>query len=297
MNNAWLEAFITVKQTGSVSKAAELLFLTQPTITNRIQSLEAELGLDLFYRSKKKMTLTQAGTLFYPYALSIIDEWNKGKYAVQQLNHSYKGELSVAVFYSGIKLFSPLFIEFSKAYPDIKLTIKTTHSEEIADLVANHIINVGFTLYGKNETLENRILYIDEYVLVANSAHPLTKKSSVSPQELKNEKFLHLYSGGIGNDYLFSNNMLNKLDSAPKISVEVDNLDVSKKMLESNMGLALLPKKLIEEDIKDGHFATIPIDFIEGENLVLNHYLVWLKSDMTSPIQREFINFVLNSIQ
>lgn len=292
MNNAWLEAFITVYQTESVSKAADLLFVTQPSITNRLQSLETELGTVLFYRSKRKMTPTQAGVTFYPYALRIIEEWHQGSYEVQNLNHSLKGELSIAIFYSGLRVFSSLFLKFSDLYPDIKLIIKTTHSEDIAGLVENHIVNVGFTLFGGNKKLENYILYRDEYVLAAHPSHPLTHKSLVQFHELKSEKFILTYSGG--DDYTFIKQGFEQLNLTPQIISETDNLEFARLLILNKKGIAFLPKRLIEDELNNHEVAVIPLQY--KKNLSRNHYLVWLKSDMTNPLQKVFIEFVLSEI-
>lgn len=294
MNSAWILAFITVYQTGSVSKAAELLFVTQPSITNRIQSLEAEIGNDLFYRTNRKMTSTQAGVTFYPYALKILEDWNKGIFSVQNLNHSYKGELSIAVFYSGIKLYSPLFIKFSEAYPDIKLNIKTTHSEDLTELVSNHIVNVGITLYGENRHLDNTVLAHDEYVLVCRPSHPLAKKKSLLLKELHDEKFVLLFSGE--NDYVLNRNFFNLVGLEPKIVAETDNLEFSKAFIMQQNCLSFLPKRLIQEELDHNQLVNIPIEFENKHSLLRNHYLVWLKDDIKNPILKKFIEFLVTEI-
>lgn len=289
MNKAWLDAFIAVYRTESVKKASEMLYLTQPSITGRIQALEAEIGTPLFYRSRKKMTPTHAGVMLYPHAISVLDLWDKGIFEVQSLDKSFKGQLSIAVFFSGINFFSPMLIRFSEIYPGITLDVRTAHSNEITSLIKNHEVNIGLALNKGNKLVDHKELFKDEFVLVANASHPFAAKEVVYLDELKHEKFI------VPTNVLLDKNELKGLDFPLQVIAEIDNLDYAKHLIRNNKGIAILPKSLIAEELEAGSFDLIYGDFVNKLALTCSHYIVWLKSDLT-PIQELFIDFVMDEI-
>lgn len=291
MNNAWLKAFLTVYQTKSVSKTAELLFLTQPTITSRIQALETELGTSLFYRSNRRLTPTEAGKVFYPYAKNILGAWQKGAYEVQKLSNSYTGELTIALFYAGIDMFSSMVTKFSEQFPSIKLNIKTAHSKEIVELVQNHIVDIGFTSHDNHRQLGCEILFEDKYALITHSTNNLAFKASVELEELENERFILSFGGNC--DYNLNKIFFDSLPFKPSIIAEVDNLRIVKQMVTNELGCTLLPKRLLAKEINEGLVTIIPVQFKHAHKMIRNHHLIWQKESFANPIHKKFIEFIL----
>lgn len=274
INKSWLEAFISVYNTQSVSKTAEILFLTQPTVTNRIQSFEKEVGESLFHRSQRKMIPTEAGRTFYPFALQILENWKKGNEAIHHLNDTVQGELRIGLFYSGVNLFSDYFLRFAEKFPHIKLIVKTGHSEELNELVLNHIIDIGIKRSIFHASIQSISVVEDKFVLTVYKDHPLAKKKLIEPDEIKGENFILQYSGSNDKDVI--SRFFETEGIVPNVVFETDNMEICKQNVLAKRGIAFFPKSLIKNELRNG--SLIEVKFRkEYPIFTRNIDLVWLK--------------------
>ena len=133
-----LKAFVAVAQTGSFSRAAEQLHLTQPAITKRIQSLEAGVGVSLFDRVGKRVYLTQAGALLQPRALELLSELADTEVMLRNLHSRIDGRLAMATSHHvGLHRLAPVLKAFSQRFTDVELNIEFVDSEAAHELVRN----------------------------------------------------------------------------------------------------------------------------------------------------------------
>jgi len=131
-----LQAFIAVQETGSVSKAAEFLHLTQPAITRRIQSLENTLGTQLFDRVGKTLALSPAGAVFLGHARHLLAAREDARRAITDLGTTVAGPLRlVTSHHIGLHRLAPVLKDFARAFPDVTLDIHFEDSEAAHDLV------------------------------------------------------------------------------------------------------------------------------------------------------------------
>lgn len=144
MNIEHVETFLTVVSYGNITSAAESLFVSQSTVSNRIQLLERELGIHLMIRKKghRNIELTPHGEAFIPLATKWVSLWRD----TQNLkSHANIQTLSIAsVDAVNNYTFVPLYHQHMERYPEIKLSINTHHSTEIHTLLENHTIDLGF---------------------------------------------------------------------------------------------------------------------------------------------------------
>ncbi|MBS7200546.1 LysR family transcriptional regulator, partial [butyrate-producing bacterium] len=134
-----IEAFLKIAQCGSFSAAAEKLYISQGTASTRLQQLEDELGISLFYRHKgiRRLSLTQAGKEFLPIAQQLYALWQD---ALNLKNLSFYQELKIAATDTlNTLIYTPLYAHFATNHKDIVLTIKTHHSGEIHHQVDNQM--------------------------------------------------------------------------------------------------------------------------------------------------------------
>src|SRR2546422_2136864 len=128
---AQLEAFSEVARLGNVSRAADTLSLTQPAVTARLQGLEADLGVDLFVRGARGMTLTDAGRALLPYAQRVLAQVIEGRKAVQDLRGGKVGELLIGAAPAVSTYFLPGVLKIYQAtHRDVRLGVRTGHTEE-----------------------------------------------------------------------------------------------------------------------------------------------------------------------
>src|SRR5260370_11394199 len=133
---AQAEGFLEVARRGSVSRAAEALFITQPTLTARLQGLERELGTPLFLRTPHGMRLTDAGRAWVPFAERALRALVDGRGALEQVMTASAGQLMIAAAPAGPTYVLPPLLEVRVAtHPTVEGSVRTSHSQDAADLL------------------------------------------------------------------------------------------------------------------------------------------------------------------
>lgn len=276
-----------------MSKAAEILFLSQPTVTNRIQALENETKEQLFIRANRKMILTDAGRAFLPFALKILDNVNDGLHNVQQLRKQVRGKLTIGMFYSAVPKFNPHIISFAKRYPELRLSIKTRHSEEVGELVLNHFVDVGIVRTVKSSALNIKTIMQDELILAIYPEHHLATSNKITPEALRNEKIIFLYTGSLDREiihkcfcgYNFQSNVV----------IETESAELAKQHVIEKIGISFLPRFNIQSEIEQGSIIAKELSDIPKE-LKRNIDLIWLKTNYSNHLTELFVQFIINKI-
>src|SRR3954471_4831591 len=141
---AQLEAFSEVARLGNVSRAADTLSVTQPALTARLQGLERELGVDLFVRATRGMTLTDAGRALLPYAQRAIAQVLDGQKAVADLRSGKVGELLIAAAPAVRTYVLPSVLKsFQTSHPHVRMGVRTGHTEEVLAMVLEREVHIG----------------------------------------------------------------------------------------------------------------------------------------------------------
>ena len=139
-----VESFLEVARQGNMRRAAETLYVSQPTLTARIQALEAELEATLFRRSRSGMTLTAAGRAFMPYAERALESLRGGTALVRDVERGVAGELAIGAAAAVSAYVLPeLLARFTAEHPDVRLLVRTGHSEELVDAVVRGEVALG----------------------------------------------------------------------------------------------------------------------------------------------------------
>ena len=178
-----IETFLTIVDTRSISKTAEILFLTQPSVSHRLKSLETELGIQLLIREKgrKNIDLTSKGEDFLPIARQWLSLWQEAI----ALHHNQDFDfLSVGCTDSFSTLLAPLYRELLMGTPQIDIRIRTQQSNEIYDLLSAYIIDIGFVHHSLNykNIIAEEILREDLFLIQPD--HTPLKKEFIHTSEL-----------------------------------------------------------------------------------------------------------------
>src|SRR5215218_6396398 len=169
-----IEAFLQVARRQNLSQAAEALFVSQPTLTARLQSLEAALGEQLFVRTRRGMRLTEAGETFLPFAEHALAALADGRERLDELRRGVAGRLVLGAPPTVSTYTLPdLLARFSAAYPKVRLAVKTGTSEEILEMVLHDQVQLGIIRALHHTELESVPLYTDALVLIAGPGHRL----------------------------------------------------------------------------------------------------------------------------
>ncbi|MFQ6019728.1 MAG: LysR substrate-binding domain-containing protein, partial [Dehalococcoidia bacterium] len=241
MDFGQIEAFVQVAAHRSFSRAAEALQLTQPSITARIQSLERELGEELFERSGRGVGLTDAGNTFLPFASKILQTLRESRDAVEEVRNVEIGSLRVGSALTISTYVLPKILNvFRSHFPRVDVSIRTGRSEQILALLLADEIQVGLVRSLNHPEIETIPLYEDEIVLISNPDHRFAEKGRVGIDKLALEPII-LFDRG-SSYYSLINGFLRQAGVMPNVAMELDSLEATKRMVEEGLAIALIPR-------------------------------------------------------
>ena len=248
---AQMEAFIEIARLGNMRRAARTLSLSQPALTARIQALEEELTAPLFHRTHTGMVLTPAGRAFLPHAERALEAIRSGGSLVRELEHGVVGELALAVAPAVSAYVLPeILVRFTERHPDVRLRVRTGHSEAILDLVDRGEVELGIVRQLHDPRFSSRPLYEDELVLVARPDHPFAVAGRVDVSEIKHAQLI-LFDR-TSSYYDLTNALFRAAGVVPRGVTEVDNIEGAKRMVERGLGVALLPGTAVADALAGG---------------------------------------------
>ena len=244
-----LEAFAETARLGNVSRAAEMLNLTQPALTARLQGLEGDLGVDLFVRGARGMTLTDAGRALLPYAQRVLAQVIEGRKAVQDLRGGKVGELLIGAAPAVSTYFLPGVLKtYQATHRDVRLGVRTGHTEEVLEMVLRREVDVGVGRPIRHPDVTLIPLFDDELVLVASRAHPFARRGKVRLQELGEDRLI-LFDRA-SSYYDLTSSLLRQAGVVPESVIELDNVEAAKKMVIEGLGVALLPRMALLAELR-----------------------------------------------
>jgi DNA-binding transcriptional LysR family regulator len=244
-----VEGFLEVARRGSVSRAAEALFVTQPTLTARLHSLERELGAPLFVRTAHGMRLTDAGRAWVPFAERALRALVDGRDVLEQVKSASAGHLMIGAAPAVSTYVLPGLLEtFVAAHPRVEVSVRTGHSEDVVDLVLRDEVQIGLGRAIRHPDLELRPFHTEELVLVCAPGHRFTRRRSVAMEEVAAEKLIMF---DLTSSYY-------EITQAAFLSVgvklrglmELDSIEAAKKMVERSLGVALLPRTAVAREVE-----------------------------------------------
>jgi DNA-binding transcriptional LysR family regulator len=246
---AHLEAFAETARLRNVSRAAESLSLTQPALTARLQGLERDLGVHLFVRSARGMTLTDAGRALLPYAQRALAQVVEGRKAVDDLRSGKVGQLLIAAAPAVSTYFLPTVLKtFQTSHPLVRIGVRTGHTEEVLEMVLRRDVDLGIGRPIRHPEAELIPLFDDELVLVASRHHPFARRGKVRLEEL-NEDRLILFDRA-SSYYDLTSSLLRQAGVVPGSVIELDNVEAAKKMVIEGLGVALLPRMALLAELR-----------------------------------------------
>ena len=253
---AQIEGFVEIAQQGNMRRAADALSISQPALTARLQGLEEGLGAKLFRRTHTGMVLTPAGRAFLPHAVRAMDAVRSGSSLVRELEHGVIGELALAVAPAVSAYVLPeILVRFTERHPDVRLLVRTGHSEEIVDLVARGEVELGIVRQLRDARVLSRPLYEDELLLVARPDHPFAVAGAVDVSEIRHAQLI-LFDR-TSSYYDVTNALFRIAGVVPRGVTEVDNIEAAKRMVERGLGVALLPGTAVADSLSGGSLREI----------------------------------------
>ncbi|MBK7725000.1 MAG: LysR family transcriptional regulator [Dehalococcoidia bacterium] len=233
MELAQLEAFIQVAHHRSFSRAAEALFLTQPSVTARIQSLEREIGERLFERTGRSVTLTDAGHAFMPHAQRALTAVQEGTDAIEAVRHGDIGSIRIGASSSIATYVLPTVLKhFRETRPRVHVHMTTGQTEDQMEKLLAGEIHVAVTRLTQHPEVDSLHLYNDLALVVAPD-HPFAKRGRATIAEVGKEPFLFFERSSSYHSLIYS--MFLRAGVVPESVMELDLMEATKYLVEAGL--------------------------------------------------------------
>lgn len=284
-----LNTFLKVAQLQSFSKAADSLGYSQSAITVQIQQLENELGVRLFDRIGKNVTITHYGQSFIPYARDVISAASKASHFAVD-DQDLTGTLRIGTIESIISTsFCEILPAFHERCPHVKTSIISAGTRELLDMLRHNELDLIYTLDepGFDPQLVKLFEQPEEIVILAGGQHPLSKAESLKLQDLVEEDFIlmprtsnyrHLFDAALA---------LQQLEVHPFL--ETDSTDTAIRLLEEHPYLTVLPRYAAARQVADGSIVVLPVEDCHMEQF---RQLVHHKDKVITPQIRAFADVI-----
>ncbi|PZE21350.1 LysR family transcriptional regulator [Paenibacillus xerothermodurans] len=262
MNLNQLETLLTISKTMSFRKAGELLNLTQPAVSAQIKSLEDEFKTVLIDRNQP-VTLTDSGRVFLEHAEMILQTVEDLKQRLNDLNQTPQGHIHLGTTTSiAIQILPRVLSYFQNQFPLIKTSIHSMTTSQIMNSVDNGTIDIGITyLFEKHPSLESSVLYYDTFELVVAPDHPLSKHAHVPIEQLQGLPLIMLSPETAGRRFV--DQIFKQLNIAPQIVMELPSSEEVKRMVELNLGAAIISKLSIANELRLGTLKMVKVNELE----------------------------------
>ncbi|MEK3910224.1 LysR family transcriptional regulator [Paenibacillus sp. FSL H7-0331] len=256
MDSRNIQYFMAVFEHLHFTKAAEKLGISQPTLSQQIRILEAELGTPLFDRIGKKVVATEAGNLLRLYGVKMLQAEQDAKDAIKELLSGERGTIRLAVLPSDLDFqLVPLFVQFKMKYPDIQLQVfSTIHVQEE---VLNHKVDIGIGIQGPpDKRLIQVPLRSEPYYLYANSASELASKKEITLQELEQHSLVMYPKGFLGRDLVDKVCIIEGIELATVM--ETSSAISLLQLVSAGVGATIQPKELLKQHPERTDIVAIP---------------------------------------
>jgi len=276
------QVFLTIIETGSFSKAAERLFMTQPAVSQYIKQLELEIGVALFDRSTKKLHITGAGRIVERYVRQLADMHVEMEQAIHDYLNEVKGLLRIGASYSfGEYVLPNIVASFLQRYAEVTPQIAIHNTYEIANEVVKQQIDIGIVEgYVEHPQLSLQKIAQDEMVVVAHRPNI----------NIANETWIVRERGSGTRDAM--NTFFAKYQLKPKLMYEYGSTQLIKGTVMAGIGISYLSKWTVQRELEEGRLFTIN----EAEyKMVRDFYCIQRKEAVRSRVFDAFIQHLHKS--
>lgn len=293
MDTRLLKYFLTVAQTGNLTKAAEQLHITQPTLSRQISDLEDDIGTELFDRSRRRhFTLTNSGILFEQRARKILDLWSQTKEEVVLQQSELSGVINIGAVESSVAIKLAKWIkQFQELYPQVIFHVQDADGDDLKEKLDREVIEMAF-LVNPIEAAKYNYLPLpgkEDWGLIMRKDDPLAKRPSLYAEDLYKLPLL-LPRRGIVRDEIVEILKLNQNRLIDKGSFSLPNNAFP---LIKSGGYYMMGIQSILELRPDSELTFVPIKSIRQTG----HVLAWKKNVKLTPTTERFLQFVVDQIQ
>ncbi|AGH95063.1 LysR family transcriptional regulator [Pseudobdellovibrio exovorus] len=264
LNLSQLQTFVTVVSEGSMTAAADKLFLTQPAVSQQMKNMEDDLGVELIVRGSKQIKMTAQGEILYEHAKKILSLAQVAEVSIKSIGAQLRGELRIGTLNSiGLHLMSPVVSRLLKFNPDFKIKVNYAKGESLiqdykkGELDVVVIPDAELNYKTQMADSKSQILFQEEMWLVGSGKdefYPMT----IALNEIKKIPYVH-FSDEFPDFDLKLNAKVGKVQSV----FESANVGTLKRVIEYGLGIGFLPASSIKKQVRSGRLNHVRISDFE----------------------------------
>jgi DNA-binding transcriptional LysR family regulator len=284
-----LKIFCDLADLRSFSKTAEKHLLSQSAISQQLAQLELVHKCQLIDRKKRPIELTTAGQLLYNASKDMIDRYEQLKGEISSLKASAGSRINVAAIYSiGMHTLPDYVKKFMVSYPNVNVHIEYFSAVKIYELVLTGDIDVGLVaIPKKDKRLDVYDFEAEPLVLACSPKHTLSSQSQVDIHQLQFEKFIAFERNVPTRVWI--DGILDRFNIMVQPVMEFDNVETTKRAVEINAGVSILPEATLLQEVSTGTIKAIPFS---NEKFVRPTGIIIRKSKVLSQAGRYFIELL-----
>ena len=292
MNFDYLEGFLEVAKVRNFSRAATILYRTQPTLSQQIQRLEKEFGGKLFDREYKAVRLTQAGSTLRRYAEEMLSLRSEALDAITQIKDHPSGNLRIGTNDATCLYVLPNALAgFRRFYPKVQVNIYRNFSHKIVEKLQEGMLEIGIVSLPRNvKGLEVIPIFSAELKVLLPPDHPLVDRKEITPEEIS---FYPLLLPKTGRSRKMIEDLLRPYKKSLQVSMELASVEIIKKYVSAGIGISLLPEAFAQAEVAAG---TLKLVSIQGKKLSRELGLVYGRASPITPPAKAFLDIVKNSL-
>ena len=279
-----LRLFLALADTGSVSAAARLLHVTQPTASMQLREIAESVGLPLYEVIARRVHLTEVGWELARTARAIAGEWELFGQKIDAMKGLTRGRLRVAVV-STAKYFVPRLLgSFCAAHPEIDISLEVLNRDGVVQRLRDNLDDLYImSMPPTDMELEYQVFMPNPLLMIAPLSHPLARRKKISLQQLSTERFI-LRERGSGTR-MAVDAQFRKLRFSPPLRLELGSNEAIKQAVAGGLGISVLSRHALQERLEDEDVAVLDA---EGFPIASQWHVVYPKGKQLSPIARVF---------
>ena len=287
-----LEIFVKVAELGSFSRAAQALFLTQPTVSEHIRTLEDELGVRLLDRLGRGAAVTKGGALLLGYAQRMLALSREARQAMERFQGRMSGDLLVgASTIPGEYILPALIGRFKEKFPEIAITLLIGGSQAVTEWVLEGRAEVGVVgARSGHRAIEYRELLPDDIVLIVGATHPWQGRPLVTLDELRAEPLL-LREQGSGTRAALESALATAGTDIGTFRVvgEMGSTQAIKQAVRSGVGISIISRRAVDDECRANLLSCVKLKDLRVSRFF---YLITHRDRSRSPLAQAFVDFV-----
>jgi DNA-binding transcriptional LysR family regulator len=262
-----LKIFLAVAHERSFSRAAAKVHRTQPAVSQAVRRLEADLGEELFDRSSKSGTLTDAGRVLQNYGQRLVRLAEETESAMRELRDLRRGRVLIGANEAAVHTLLPLIARFRVRHPQIAIDVRRVPARQIAVEVQQGSLDFGaLSFHPPEEGLLEVTVGSDELVLLVPPAHPFAKRRQVTMEDVAGERIIAHNDPSPARERVLR--LFEERHIALNIVIALPSLDGIKRAVELQLGLALLPRRCAITEIAAGRLVALPVTGLSRRRLL-----------------------------